>query len=342
MAAAGRDAPLGVSVATRGMILRMSLYRAGRLRPAVAILLGMAALAASPGPAVAGDPFADLPTGQLTVTVEVRGQGRHENPNGVEWHALNVSRRLELTLPMILVATASVGLETSPKTAAIRAEQEAKLQPSPALMDMQREMESCEGDQQCLMQASMKFALMMQEGTLEMPQAPDMSESERFEHWMVDRRGTCATGVVAIADKGHGVSISPPEPAAPFEYRRSGERRLPDDLAPVADRVCAALLAVDTKDGTLDLAVPGFTVPVQLTYSGNAFLGETGRSEILVEDSGQGAQPGAVDLFDFPVDPDAREMSGAREIEKVGSVTHAGGYGTTPVGAKITWKFVRD
>src|SRR5690606_151588 len=97
-----------------------------------------------------------------------------------------------------LVTTAAVGLETSPKTAAIRAEEEAKLQPSPVLLDMQREMDACEGDQQCLMQTGMKFARMMQEGTLEMPKAPDTSGNKRFEHWMVDRRGTCASGVVAI------------------------------------------------------------------------------------------------------------------------------------------------
>ncbi|HMA14512.1 MAG: hypothetical protein ACM35H_09880, partial [Bacteroidota bacterium] len=115
-----------------------------------------------------------------------------------------------------------------------------------------------------------------------------------------------------------------------------------DDLEPVVDKACAALLAIDTVEGTLDIAVPGFTVPVALTYTGNAFVGETGRSEIFVEGTEPGAQPGTVDLFDFAVDPEGGVMSGARGIEHVGEVTHAGGYGTTPVGATVTWSFVRD
>ncbi|HMA15989.1 MAG TPA: hypothetical protein VKP12_14460, partial [Kiloniellaceae bacterium] len=125
--------------------MRTSFCRAGSLRPAVAILLGVAALLAAPRPSAAeSDPFADAPTGTLTVTVEVRGQGRRDATNGVEWHALTVSRRLELQLPMIMVAKAPVGLETSPKTAAIRAEQEAKMQPSAGLVEMQNEMDACE------------------------------------------------------------------------------------------------------------------------------------------------------------------------------------------------------
>src|SRR3546814_15578712 len=79
------------------------------------------------------------------------------------------------------------------------------------------------------------------------------------------------------------------------------------------------MLAIDTAEGTLDIAVPGFAVPVALTYSG-AFAGETGRSELFVEDTQNGVQAGAVDLFDFPVDPEASEMSGQREIERIGQV----------------------
>src|SRR3546814_1044807 len=74
------------------------------------------------------------------------------------------------------------------------------------------------------------------------------------------------------------------------------------------------MLAIDTAEGTLDIAVPGFAVPVALTYSG-AFAGETGRSELFVEDTQNGVQAGAVDLFDFPVDPEASEMSGQRSEE---------------------------
>src|SRR3546814_18160730 len=84
------------------------------------------------------------------------------------------------------------------------------------------------------MQAGTRFALLMQQGKMDKPAAPPMADNDRFHHWAVDRRAACATGVIAIDDEGQGVVISPPSPAAPFRYRRSGERRLPAALAPVA------------------------------------------------------------------------------------------------------------
>src|SRR3546814_19447581 len=96
---------------------------------------------------------------------------------------------------------------------------------------MQKAMETCQGDQQCLMQAGTRFALLMQQGKMVKPAAPPMADNDRFHHWAVDRRAACATGVIAIDDAGQGVVISPPSPAAPFRYRRSGARRLPAQLA---------------------------------------------------------------------------------------------------------------
>ena len=319
--------------------MKSAVRRAGAARRVGLPLLAGSLLLAISSTAQA-DPLADAPIGVLTLTVEVRGQGRHDAANGVEWHELAVARRLELTLPMVMMATAPVGFQTSPETQAVLAEQ-ANAEPPDGFVEMQQAMDACNGDQQCLMLAGMEFARMMQEGKIEMP-APPMADNERFQHWMVDRRQVCATGRIAVDDAGQGVVISPPSPAAPFSYRRSGERRLPEALEPVIDKVCAAMIAIDTRDGSLDLAVPGFTVPVELTYTGNAFAGESGRSEIFVEGTTNGAQAGAVDLFEFPVDPEAGEMSGEREVEHLGTVTHAGGYGTTPVDATVTWRFVRD
>lgn len=87
--------------------------------------------------------------------------------------------------------------------------------------------------------------------------------------------------------------MSPPKPAAPFNYRRFGEVKLPDELQPIIDKVCAATLAIDTKEGTLDIGIPGLTVPVKVTYSGNAFVTETGRAAVLVEGIKNGVQLGA-------------------------------------------------
>jgi hypothetical protein len=308
----------------------------------VAVIAMPLLFATTTGAFAQSDPFSNSPTGMLTVEVEVSGQGRHTSPNKVEWHELNVSRRLQLQLPMVRVGTAPVGFAASPRTRAAQAAQ-ANAQPPAGFAEMEREMQACGEDQQCLMQKGMKFGRLMQEGKIEKPAGPPMAEKDRFHHWAVDRRKTCATGVIAIDDKGHGVEISPPRPSAPFNYRRSGERKLPADLAPVIDKVCSAMIAIDTTGRSLDIAIPGFTVPVKLSYSGSgAFTGETGTSSIFVEGTKHGAQVGAVDLFDFPIDPAARQMSGKRQVDRIGQVTHAGGYGVTPVRATVTWSFVRN
>ena len=45
---------------------------------------------------------------------------------------------------------------------------------------------------------------------------------------------------------------------------------------------------------------------------------ETGRAVVMVEGVKNGVQVGAFDLFDFPVDPSAKLMTGTRVVEKVG------------------------
>jgi hypothetical protein len=135
--------------------------------------------------------------------------------------------------------------------------------------------------------------------------------------------------------------ISPPNPAAPFRYTRTGTRNLPAELDPVIEQACAATFALDTKSNSVDIAVSGPFVPVKLTYTGN-FANETGTSMLFVEGAKNGERVGAVDLLGFSVDAGGKRFSGKRRIEKIGSVTHAGGYGSTPVGATITWDFVRN
>ncbi len=273
----------------------------------------------------------------LTFTIEVEGQGRHTARNKVEWHELNVSRRVQLEMPMVRIGTAPGGFRTSPKAQAI---EQAAAKPPAGVAEMGKAMEACKGDQQCMMQVGMKFGRLMQQGKMEKPTAPSLGKMDRFHHWMADRRRPCASGSIVIDDKGYGVEISPPKPAAPFNYRRTGERKLPAELEPVIEQVCAATLAIDTVDGSVDIAVSGPFVPVKVTYTG-AFASETGRSVLFVEDAKHGVQVGAVDLFDFPVDSASKSMSGQRQIEKMGQVTHAGGYGTTPVRATVKWTFVR-
>jgi hypothetical protein len=287
------------------------------------------------------DPFKTSPTGTLTIAIEVDGYNKHVNPNKVEWHELNVARRVRLELPMVRMGTAPAGFRTSAKSQAALA-QEASAKPPAGVMEMQKAMQACNGDQQCMMQTGMKYGRMMQEGKMEKPMGPSMADKDRFHHWTTDRRRPCASGTITIDEKGNGMVISPPNPAAPFNYRRFGEVRLPAELAPIIEKVCAATLAIDTKDRTLDIGISGLAVPVKLTYSGNAFSTESGRAVVMVEGVKNGVQVGAFDLFDFPVDPSAKLLTGTRVVEKVGQVTHAGGYGVAPVRAKVSWTFERN
>src|SRR3546814_2006120 len=57
---------------------------------------------------------------------------------------------------------------------------------------MQKAMETCQGDQQCLMQAGTRFALLMQQGKMDKPAAPPMADNDRLHHWAVDRRAARA------------------------------------------------------------------------------------------------------------------------------------------------------
>ncbi len=284
------------------------------------------------------DPFKNSPTGTLTITIDVDGTNKHVAKNKVEWHELNVARRVRLEMPMVRVGTAPAGFRTSAKSQTAKA-QEANAQQPAGMAEMQKAMEACKGNQQCLIENGMKFGRMMQEGKMQMPAGPSMAEKDRFHHWMTDRRKACASGTISIDEKGNGMVISPPNPVAPFNYRRFGEVKLPAELEPIIEKVCAATLAIDTKDRTLDIGISGLAVPVKLTYSGNAFSTESGRAVVMVEGIKNGVQVGAFDLFDFPVDPSAKLMTGTRVVEKVGEVTHAGGYGTAPVRAKVTWSF---
>jgi hypothetical protein len=302
------------------------------------MLLSAGVVARAPEAFAQPDPFRNSPTGTLTIAIDIDGTNKHVARNKVEWHELHVARRVRLELPMVRTGTAPVGFRTSPKSQAALAEQ-ANAQAPAEIVDMQKAMEACKGDQQCQMQAGMRFARMMKEGKMKMPQAPSMAEKDRFHHWTTDRRRPCASGTISIDETGNGMVISPPNPAAPFRYRRFGEVKLPAELEPIIEKVCAATLAIDTRDRTLDIGISGLSVPVKLTYSGNAFTTETGRAVVMVEGVKNGVQVGAFDLFDFPVDPSAKLMTGTRVVEKVGEVTHAGGYGVAPVRAKVTWSF---
>src|SRR3546814_11498310 len=104
---------------------------------------------------------------------------------------------------MVRMATAAVGFHTSPKTQAAQAEQSSAQSPA-GLYEMQKAMETCQGDQQCLMQAGTRFALLMPQGKKDKPASPPLAAHKRFPHWTVERRADLATGTIRTEKRGEG------------------------------------------------------------------------------------------------------------------------------------------
>jgi hypothetical protein len=99
---------------------------------------------------------------------------------------------------MVMMGTAPAGFRNSAESQQAKAE-EANAGVPAGILEMQKAMEACNGDQQCLIQTGTKLGQMMQQGAIQMPQAPSMDDMNRFEMWAADRRVPCARGTITIA-----------------------------------------------------------------------------------------------------------------------------------------------
>ena len=272
------------------------------------------------------DPYANAPTGRLSISVELKGSGRRDLPNKVEWSRLKVSRRLEVELAMLVP-----GASTAPavKVGGITSDD---VQAPAGVEAIGKAVAACGEDEACRARTMMAIGQRLKGnpdalGTLK-------QDDTRYENWIPDHRGVCATGAITVDDEGDGVNIAPPAPAAPYRFRRSGRLTLPVETEAVVEKLCHAVVTIDRQAGLLSLRVAAGPIPVPVRLEGQAFTSET--SVPFREGSGE------LEIFDQKIDPQAKSWQGNGGIEKAGSVSHNSGSVVAPVAAMIIWRFVRD
>lgn len=266
------------------------------------------------------------PTGRLLLTVDLKGSGRKDLPNKVEWYRLTANRRLELELAMYMPTKSPAPMV---KVGGI----DGNGAPMPAGMQaIKSAVDACKGDQTCERQAATAVMqkMMASPGGLAAMQPDD----SRFENWVADRRGPCAKGTLIVEDEGEGMNISPPAPAKPYRFKRTGTLEMAGQGMDVMDKACQAEISVDRQKGLLSLRINGLSVPVPVQMSGQAYTAE--KSVLFLEGRNR------IELFDQPVGIDAAAWSGQGRFEKAGSVSHNSGQTVAPMTADLTWRFVRD
>jgi len=271
-------------------------------------------------------PAPTAPTGRLFVTVDLKGSGRKDLSNKVEWYRLTANRKLELELAMYMPMKSP-----APMIKVGGIDQSNAPMPE-GMAALKNAVEACKGDQACERQAATAIMqkMMASPGGLGAMQPDDT----RFQNWVADRRGPCAAGVLTVADQGDGVNISPPAPAKPYKFQRTGKLDLSGQAMNVMDKACQAEISVDLQKGLLSLRLNGLNVPVPGQMSGQAYTKENsvpfleGRSKF--------------ELFDQPVKVEEATWSGQGRFENVGSVSHNSGQIVAPMTGTLIWRFVRD
>jgi hypothetical protein len=265
------------------------------------------------------------PTGRLFLTIDLKGSGRKDLSNKVEWYRLTASRKLDLEIAMYMPVQSPTPIVTVGGIDKDNA-------PMPAGMEaVKKAVEGCKGDQACERQAMTALAqkMMANPGGLGAMQ-PD---NTRFENWLADQRGPCATGTLTVEDQGDGMNISLPSPAKPYRFRRSGKLDLAGQEMDVLEKACQTEISVDREKGLLSLRINGLTIPVPVQMSGQAYTNE--KSVVFLEGRNK------IELFDQPMSIDAAEWSGQGRFEKLGFVSHNSGQTVAPMTANLTWRFIR-
>lgn len=264
-------------------------------------------------------------SGRLTISLTLKGSGKHVLPNKIEWSRLKVERRLNVSIAMELSA-----INTAPvvKVGGMTSDD---VQAPKGMQAIASAMEACGEDEACRAKAMLGIGLQLKNdpgalGALKL-------DETRFVNWTARQGADCAAGDISVSDEGDGVNIAPPSPAAPYRFHRSGSLSLPADAA-VMDAVCRAVVTLDRQTGLASLRLPGDGIPVAVRLSGQAFTQETsvpfreGQKEL--------------ELYDQKVDLDDTSWHGSGQIAKAGSVSHNSGSTVAAVSAAVTWRFVHD
>jgi hypothetical protein len=266
------------------------------------------------------------PTGRLFLTMELKGSGSKDLSNKVEWYRLTASRKLDLELAMYMPMKSPAPMI---KVGGI----DHSNAPMPeGMAAIKNAVDACKGDKACERQAVTEVArkMMASPGGLGAMQPDDA----RFENWLADRRGPCATGTLAVEDQGDGMNISPPAPAKPYKFQRVGKLELSGQKTDVMDAACQAEISVDRQKGLLSLRINGLNIPVPVQMSGQAYTNE--KSVPFLEGRNK------IELFDQSVSIDAAAWSGQGQFEQIGSASHNSGQTVAPMTGTLTWRFVRN
>jgi hypothetical protein len=293
----------------------------------VILLLACSIAAPAAAQGVTPDPFPGAPKGRLILTLELTGSGRKDLPNRVEWFRLSAHRKLELELSMVLPAESA-----GPAVKAADAEKDSSSVP-PGMAAIAKLLEACKGDEACQRRTMMAVGQQMMAN----PQALGSTQLDysRYENWVADRRGSCAKGTVIVADEGDGVAISPPLPAKPYRFKRTGQLEISSkSMMNLMDAACQAEVTVDRQKGLFSLRVKSLNIPVPVQLSGDVFTTE--KSALFLENSRK------LELFDQAEDTGAKTWTGHGQFEKAGTASHNAGQTVAPMSGTFTWRFARD
>ncbi|MBF9195162.1 hypothetical protein [Microvirga terrestris] len=272
------------------------------------------------------DHFAGAPKGRLFLTIDLKGSGRKDLPNKVEWYRLTSSRKLELELAML------VPVKSPTPIVKVGGIDKNNAPMAPGMAAMAKVLEPCKGDQECQRKAMMSFGQQMMAN----PQAMGSMKQDdtRFENWMADHRGPCATGTLVVQDEGDGMNISPPDPVKPYRFKRTGRLELSNQDREFMDKVCQVEISVDRQAGLLSLRLKGLNIPVPVQMSGQAYTSE--KSVLFLEGQSE------FEVLDQNIDISSPSWTGQSRFEKAGIVSHNSGQTVAPMTGTLTWRFVRD
>lgn len=273
---------------------------------------------------VAGQPA----TGRLHVKVELEGSAREDFPNGIEWAALSTKRSMSLDLAMWMPEVGGGPLLTlggvDPRNPSL----------PPGMAAIASAVEACGEDQACIAKTMMGIGkqLAADENALGSMEV----DNTRYENWVADANGPCATGHASVVDLGDGNAISPPSPARRYHFERRGEASILSEGPGTEsqDSLCPSMLSIDTKLGVASLRLPAAGILIPVALSGDAFTSEK-RVQFI-----EGVH--RIELFDQPAVAGTKTWGGETVLTDVGSVSHNSGQVVVPVKTRITWEFVRD
>ena len=268
------------------------------------------------------DLFPDAPRGNLDVHITISGVGRTSSPNGIEFTNFNIQRSADMHLLMVLAD------EGRGPMVPIRGHDLTNPEMPEFQQTIANAIEACKGDLACQVEAATRYSQALEAdpqgfGTTEL-------DEQRYQNWISDQSGPCATGSLSINDNAKGMAIDPPYPAKSFAFAQIGTQNLagaPDD---VLGRVCDVWLSYDSKEAVVSIRLPVYGFWLEAEYRGDI----TGSHRLQLIEEG----PSHAFSLDQPAEWNDGALSGRFKVNDIGK-GYINGPMNTPVSATITWSF---